>query len=87
MWDEFRGQIKENVCQPKLINTITRKTQLIELVCCDLIPFAKEPDLAAIAQKEVENHIKAEERYREALKELKSQKLKDHEKQTQWAAS
>uniref|UniRef100_A0A671ULE2 ALMS motif domain-containing protein n=1 Tax=Sparus aurata TaxID=8175 RepID=A0A671ULE2_SPAAU len=42
-----------------------------------------EPDLAAIAQKEVENHIKAEERYREALKELKSQKLKDHEKQTQ----
>ncbi|XP_036977228.1 centrosomal protein of 295 kDa isoform X3 [Acanthopagrus latus] len=42
-----------------------------------------EPDLAAIAQREAENHTKAEERYREALKELKSQKLKDHEKQTQ----
>lgn len=54
---------------------------------CNLIPFAKEPDLAAIAQREAENHTKAEERYREALKELKSQKLKDHEKQTQWAAS
>ncbi|XP_073340063.1 uncharacterized protein cep295 isoform X3 [Pagrus major] len=41
-----------------------------------------EPDLAAIAQREEENHIKAEERYREALKELKSQRLKDHEKQS-----
>ncbi|XP_045929282.1 centrosomal protein of 295 kDa isoform X2 [Micropterus dolomieu] len=39
-----------------------------------------EPDLAAIAQREEENHTKAEERYREALKELKSQKLKDHER-------
>nr|XP_046245960.1 centrosomal protein of 295 kDa [Scatophagus argus] len=41
-----------------------------------------EPDLAAIAQKEEENHSKAEERFREALKELKSQKLKDHERQS-----
>lgn len=41
-----------------------------------------EPDLAAIAQREEENHAKAEERYREALKELKSQRLKDHEKQS-----
>lgn len=47
----------------------------------------KEPDLAAIAQREEENHVKAEERYREALKELKSQRLKDHEKQNQWASS
>ncbi|XP_070685424.1 centrosomal protein of 295 kDa [Pempheris klunzingeri] len=39
-----------------------------------------EPDLAAIAQREEENHAKAEERYREALKELKSQRLKDHER-------
>lgn len=42
----------------------------------------KEPDLAAIAQREEENHSKAEERYREALKELKSQRIKDHEKQS-----
>ncbi|CAI5692647.1 unnamed protein product [Oreochromis niloticus] len=42
-----------------------------------------EPDLAAIAQREEENHVKAEERYREALKELKSQRLKDHERQNQ----
>ncbi|XP_042342950.1 centrosomal protein of 295 kDa [Plectropomus leopardus] len=41
-----------------------------------------EPDLAAIAQREEENHVKAEERYREALKELKSQRLKDHERQS-----
>ncbi|GAA6223572.1 centrosomal protein of 295 kDa [Lates japonicus] len=41
-----------------------------------------EPDLAAIAQREEENHAKAEERYREALKELKSQRLKDHERQS-----
>ncbi|XP_059187082.1 centrosomal protein of 295 kDa-like [Centropristis striata] len=41
-----------------------------------------EPDLAAIAQREEENHIKAEERYRDALKELKSQRLKDHERQS-----
>ncbi|XP_054460001.1 centrosomal protein of 295 kDa isoform X2 [Anoplopoma fimbria] len=40
-----------------------------------------EPDLAAIAQREEENHVKAEERYREALKELKSQRLKDDEMQ------
>ncbi|XP_028276388.1 centrosomal protein of 295 kDa isoform X2 [Parambassis ranga] len=45
-----------------------------------------EPDLAAIAQKEEENHIKAEERYREALKELKSQRLKDHERHTHISA-
>ncbi|XP_008281294.1 uncharacterized protein cep295 [Stegastes partitus] len=42
-----------------------------------------EPDLAAIAQREEENHTKAEERYREALKELKSQRLKNHERQNQ----
>ncbi|XP_069569106.1 uncharacterized protein cep295 [Brachyistius frenatus] len=42
-----------------------------------------EPDLAAIAQREEENHVKAEERYREALKELKSQRLKNHERQNQ----
>ncbi|XP_026185651.1 centrosomal protein of 295 kDa isoform X1 [Mastacembelus armatus] len=41
-----------------------------------------EPDLATIAQREEENHAKAEERYREALKELKSQRLKDHEMQS-----
>uniref|UniRef100_A0A1A7YQM1 Uncharacterized protein n=1 Tax=Iconisemion striatum TaxID=60296 RepID=A0A1A7YQM1_9TELE len=41
-----------------------------------------EPDLAAIAQKEEENHAKAEERYREALKELKTQKIRDHERQS-----
>ncbi|XP_030599310.1 centrosomal protein of 295 kDa isoform X2 [Archocentrus centrarchus] len=43
-----------------------------------------EPDLAAIAQREEENHTKAEERYREALKELKSQRIKDQEKQNQF---
>ncbi|XP_027135702.1 centrosomal protein of 295 kDa isoform X2 [Larimichthys crocea] len=41
-----------------------------------------EPDLAAIAQREEENHSKAEERYREALNELKSQRLKDQERQS-----
>ncbi|XP_051254471.1 uncharacterized protein cep295 isoform X8 [Dicentrarchus labrax] len=41
-----------------------------------------EPDLAAIAQREEENHTKAEERFREALIELKSQRLKDHERQS-----
>nr|XP_040030601.1 uncharacterized protein cep295 isoform X2 [Gasterosteus aculeatus aculeatus] len=40
-----------------------------------------EPDLEAIAQREEENHVKAEERYREALKELKSQRLKEDERQ------
>lgn len=40
----------------------------------------KEPDLEAIAQREEENHVKAEERYREALKELKSQRLKEDER-------
>ncbi|KAM6931874.1 uncharacterized protein cep295 isoform 2-T2 [Lycodopsis pacificus] len=42
-----------------------------------------EPDLEAIAQRKEENHVKAEERYREALKELKSQRLKDDERQSQ----
>ncbi|XP_044058281.1 centrosomal protein of 295 kDa isoform X2 [Siniperca chuatsi] len=42
-----------------------------------------EPDLAAIAEREEENHTKAEERYREALKELKSQRLKVHERNSQ----
>ncbi|KAK2913060.1 hypothetical protein Q8A73_007173 [Channa argus] len=41
-----------------------------------------EPDLAAVAQREEENYAKAEDRYREALKELKSQKRKDHEMQS-----
>ncbi|XP_076591283.1 centrosomal protein 295 isoform X2 [Chaetodon auriga] len=41
-----------------------------------------EPDLAAIAQREEENQTKAKERYREALKELKSHRLKDHERQS-----
>ncbi|XP_035536030.1 centrosomal protein of 295 kDa [Morone saxatilis] len=41
-----------------------------------------EPDLAAIAQRKEENHTKAEERFREALIELKSQRLKDHERQS-----
>lgn len=46
------------------------------------VVFLKEPDFAAIARKEAENHTKAQERYREALKELKSQRLKDHERQS-----
>nr|XP_033952631.1 centrosomal protein of 295 kDa isoform X3 [Pseudochaenichthys georgianus] len=41
-----------------------------------------EPDLEAIAQREEENSVKAEERYREAMKELKTQRLKDHEGQS-----
>ncbi|XP_033988661.1 uncharacterized protein cep295 [Trematomus bernacchii] len=41
-----------------------------------------EPDLEAIAQREEENNVKAEERYREAMKELKTQRLKDHEGQS-----
>ncbi|XP_061639152.1 uncharacterized protein cep295 isoform X2 [Phyllopteryx taeniolatus] len=41
-----------------------------------------EPDLAALAQREAQNHAKAEERFREALKELKSQRLKDIETQS-----
>lgn len=40
-----------------------------------------EPDLAAFAQREEEHHAKAEERYREALKELKTQKVKEQERQ------
>uniref|UniRef100_A0A3P8TQB8 Uncharacterized protein n=1 Tax=Amphiprion percula TaxID=161767 RepID=A0A3P8TQB8_AMPPE len=46
-----------------------------------------EPDLAAIAQREEENHAKAEERYREALKELKSQRIKNHERQNQFISA
>ncbi|XP_034460933.1 centrosomal protein of 295 kDa isoform X4 [Hippoglossus hippoglossus] len=46
-----------------------------------------EPDLAAIAQREEENHAKADQRYREALKELKSQRLKEHERQSQLVSS
>ncbi|MED6272438.1 hypothetical protein CHARACLAT_030390, partial [Characodon lateralis] len=42
-----------------------------------------EPDPAAAAQREEENHAKAEERYREALKELKIQRIKEQEKQKQ----
>ncbi|XP_008307131.2 centrosomal protein of 295 kDa isoform X4 [Cynoglossus semilaevis] len=41
-----------------------------------------EPDLAAIAQREAENHAKAEQRFQEALKELKLQRLKDQERQS-----
>ncbi|XP_061136768.1 centrosomal protein of 295 kDa isoform X2 [Syngnathus typhle] len=41
-----------------------------------------EPDLLAITRREALNHAKAEERFREALKELKSQKLKDSEMQS-----
>ncbi|XP_041661097.1 centrosomal protein of 295 kDa [Cheilinus undulatus] len=40
-----------------------------------------EPDLVAVAQREEENHTKAVQRHREALKELKSQRLKDKKKQ------
>ncbi|XP_014893886.1 centrosomal protein of 295 kDa isoform X2 [Poecilia latipinna] len=40
-----------------------------------------EADLAAAAQREEEHHAKAEERYREALKELKIQKTKEQERQ------
>lgn len=45
----------------------------------------KEPDLAGINQREALNHAKAEERFRDALKELKSQRLKDSEMQSRWA--
>ncbi|XP_049581271.1 mucin-17 isoform X2 [Syngnathus scovelli] len=41
-----------------------------------------EPDLLAITRREALNHAKAEERFQEALKELKSQKLKDSEMQS-----
>nr|XP_057936537.1 centrosomal protein of 295 kDa-like [Doryrhamphus excisus] len=40
-----------------------------------------EPDLVAIAQKEAENHAKAAARFRGALIELKSQRLKETELQ------
>ncbi|XP_014863365.1 PREDICTED: centrosomal protein of 295 kDa-like [Poecilia mexicana] len=40
-----------------------------------------EADLAAATQREEEHHVKAEERYREALKELKIQKTKEQERQ------
>ncbi|XP_043975927.1 uncharacterized protein cep295 isoform X2 [Gambusia affinis] len=40
-----------------------------------------EAELAAVAQREEEHHAKAEERYREALKELKIQKTKEQERQ------
>ncbi|XP_058489850.1 uncharacterized protein cep295 isoform X2 [Solea solea] len=40
-----------------------------------------EPDLAAIAQREEDNHAKAEQRHQQALKELKSQRLEEHERQ------
>lgn len=57
----------------------------IKCVCGFL--FLKEPDMGAIARKEVENYTKAKDRYQDALKELKSQRLKDHERQNRWAAS
>ncbi|XP_029373987.1 centrosomal protein of 295 kDa isoform X3 [Echeneis naucrates] len=41
-----------------------------------------EPDLAAVARRDEENHAKAEKRYEEALKELKSQRLKERERQS-----
>lgn len=53
------------------------------ILCPTFIYFNQEPDLAAIAKKEEENHTKAEERYREALRELKLQRLKDNERQNQ----
>ncbi|XP_066555356.1 centrosomal protein 295 isoform X2 [Amia ocellicauda] len=40
-----------------------------------------EPDWAAIAQKAVESNEKAEERHRQALKELKTERQKQHEDQ------
>lgn len=76
-----RMSVNQNWSTPSL-----EKPNSLNLCVVIWFPLHKEPDLAAIAQKEMENHTKAEERYREALKELKSQKLKDHEKQTQWAA-
>ncbi|MBN3316912.1 CE295 protein, partial [Atractosteus spatula] len=41
-----------------------------------------EPDLAAIAQKMLQSNEKAEERHRQALKELKTQRQKQSEEQT-----
>lgn len=61
------------------MNTVSKSLNLCVVI---LIYLHKEPDLAAIAQREEENHAKAEERYRDALKELKSQRLKDHERQS-----
>lgn len=55
--------------------------------CVVILIYLQEPDLAAIAQREEENHSKAEERYREALNELKSQRLKDQERQSRWAGN
>lgn len=46
--------------------------------------FPQEPDWEAIAQKNEENHVRADERYRVALKELKSQRQKDQEEQNRW---
>ncbi|XP_041727185.2 centrosomal protein of 295 kDa isoform X1 [Coregonus clupeaformis] len=43
-----------------------------------------EPDWEAIALKNEENHVRADERYREALKELKSQRQKDQEEQNRF---
>ncbi|XP_029571492.1 mucin-12 isoform X3 [Salmo trutta] len=43
-----------------------------------------EPDWEAIAQKNEENHVRADERYRVALKELKSQRQKDQEEQNRF---
>ncbi|KAM4590280.1 uncharacterized protein cep295 [Fundulus diaphanus] len=42
-----------------------------------------EPDVAAAAQREEENHAKAEERHREALKELKAQRIREEERRKQ----
>ena len=39
----------------------------------------KEPDWEAMAQHAEENQVKAKQRYREALKELSSQRHKDRE--------
>ncbi|XP_071213810.1 uncharacterized protein cep295 isoform X2 [Salvelinus alpinus] len=43
-----------------------------------------EPDWEAIAQKNEENHVRADERYRVALKELKSERQKDQEEQNRF---
>ncbi len=68
-------------------NIISKPLILFVLIFIILLYLPKEPDLVAIAQREEENHTKAEERYREALRELKSQRLKDHERQSRWAGS
>lgn len=61
------------------MNTVSKSLNL----CVPILIYSnKEPDSAAIAQREEENQAKAEERYQEALKELKSQRLKDHERQS-----